>query len=98
MISRVNQITLVASWDNSCGFLLCIYQVIKIIPASKMPGARHFSRTCITNKGESISSKTVTPTTSHMKNKLKLDINALTRISWLHDRHIDLAFDNLQKN
>ena len=34
------------AWDNSCGFLLCIYQVIKIIPASKMPGARHFSRIC----------------------------------------------------
>ena len=34
-ISRDHQITFVASWDNSCGIFLCIYQAIKVIAASK---------------------------------------------------------------
>ena len=45
-ISRVNQITLVGSSDNSCGILLCIYQLIKIIPASCRTRAEHFYRQC----------------------------------------------------
>ena len=40
----------------------------------------------------------MTPTTSQKINTLKIDINALTQASWLHDRHIDLAFEDIRKN
>ena len=55
-------------------------------------------KTYINNKKENTPSKTVTPTTNQRINTLKIDINALTRTSWLHDRHIDLAFEDIQKN
>ena len=49
------------------------------------------------SKRESTPSKSVTPTTSQRINTLKLNINALTRTSWLHDSHMKIAIDDIQK-
>ena len=48
------------------------------------------------SKKENTPSKPVTPT-SQMINTLKLNINALTRTSWLHDSHIQIAIEYIQK-
>ena len=38
--SKINQDTHIGSWDNSCDVLLWIYQLIKIIRASRRPHAK----------------------------------------------------------
>ena len=48
-------------------------------------------------KKENTPSKSMTPTTNQRINTLKLNINALTRTSWLLDSHIDLAIEDIQK-
>ena len=48
-------------------------------------------------KKENTPSKSMTPTTSQRIDTLKLNINALTRTSWLLDSHIDLAIEDIQK-
>ena len=48
-------------------------------------------------KKENTPNKSVTLTTSQRINTLKFNINALSRTSWLHDSHIDLAFEDIQK-
>merc|ERR1711874_247959 len=50
----------------------------------------------INKKGEITSSGSMMPTTSQKINTLKMDINALTRTSWLHDGHIDLTFEDIR--
>jgi len=51
----------------------------------------------INNKKDITPSKSMKPTTSQRINTLKLNINALSRISWLQDRHIDIAFEDIKK-
>ena len=48
------------------------------------------------SKTENIPCKPVMPTSQRI-NTLKLNINALTRTSWLHDCHIKIAMEDIQK-
>ena len=47
---------------------------------------------------ENTPNKSVTLTTSQRITTLKLNLNALSQTSWLHDSHIDLAFEDIQKH
>ena len=49
------------------------------------------------SKSGSTPSEPVTPSTSQRINTLKLNINALTRTSWLHDCHIEIAIEDIRK-
>ena len=49
------------------------------------------------NKSGSTPGKPVTQSTSQEINTLKLNINALSRTSWLHDSHIKIAIEDIEK-
>ena len=49
------------------------------------------------SKSGSTPSEPVTPSTSQRINTLKLNINALTRTSWLHNSHIEIAIEDIRK-